>query len=434
MQSAGCISLPWHDPVPVLADGADEPYALGFISDGSAKGRWSYVLRRPVTTFTTMADALDALSARPARSAAWHDDLPPFRGGLAGLASYEWSGALEAACPQERTAAWPDLAIGLYDRLLAFDHHEKRVWAIGQDVASAEGVAAWLGKPHWPARSVRATFEARRRAQPYPDDVACVVEAICAGEIFQANIARTWVGSLEAGTPFDVMRRLADASPAPFAGYLRLPGLALVSNSPERFVRVTSSGHAETRPIKGTRPRGRGAEEDRALAAELLASAKDRAENLMIVDLMRNDLSRVCRIGSVKVDAFCALESFANVHHLVSTVSGRLLPGAKALDLFASAFPPGSVTGAPKIQAMQVIARHEAPRGPYCGSLFWFGFDGAFDSSVLIRTLAFEENDAGWRFEARAGAGITADSDPFAEDAEAVAKIAAIRGALTGSC
>jgi para-aminobenzoate synthetase component 1 len=205
----------------------------------------------------------------------------------------------------------------------------------------------------------------------------------------------------------------------------------VVSNSPERFIEVTAEGQAQTRPIKGTRPRGRTPEEDRSLAEELLASPKDRAENLMIVDLMRNDLARACRPGTVKVEAFCALESYANVHHLVSTVTGRLRPNQGALDLFSAAFPAGSITGAPKIQAMREIARHETPRGPYCGSLFWAGFDGAFDSSVLIRTLAFEEDADGWAFETRAGGGIIADSDPAEEDAEAVAKIAAIRLALT---
>jgi para-aminobenzoate synthetase component 1 len=166
------------------------------------------------------------------------------------------------------------------------------------------------------------------------------------------------------------------------------------------------------------------------LAHALLASGKDRAENLMIVDLMRNDLARACRPGTVKVEAFCALESFANVHHLVSTIAGRLAPDADAIGLFAAAFPPGSITGAPKIQAMIEIARHEPPRGPYCGSLFWAGGDGAFDSSVLIRTLAFEYDERGWRFEARAGGAITADSVAEEEGREAVAKIGAIRAAL----
>jgi len=222
-------------------------------------------------------------------------------------------------------------------------------------------------------------------------------------------------------------------SPAPFAAYWRLPGRALVSNSPERFVRVWPDGErlrVETRPIKGTIRRGRDAVEDAALMASLAASLKDRAENLMIVDLMRNDLARVCTPGKVKTPRLFEVETFANVHHLVSAVEGELAPGLTAVDLLRASFPPGSITGAPKVQAMKVIAALEAPRGPFFGSLILAGFDGALDSSVLIRTAAFSEDADGWRFEARAGGGIVADSQPVAEREETEAKISALLRAL----
>ena len=167
-------------------------------------------------------------------------------------------------------------------------------------------------------------------------------------------------------------------------------------------------------------------------AQALLNDPKDRAENLMIVDLMRNDLARVSRPGAVKVPALFALESYANVHHLVSTVTGVLLPGVGAADVLKAAFPPGSITGAPKVQAMKVIAGLEPPRGPYCGSLFWAGFDGGMDSNVLIRTSACVQDQDGWRIEAGAGAGIVADSDPHGERLETEAKFAAIHKALIG--
>jgi para-aminobenzoate synthetase component 1 len=191
----------------------------------------------------------------------------------------------------------------------------------------------------------------------------------------------------------------------------------------------------ETRPIKGTRPRGADRAEDAVMIAELSASAKDRAENLMIVDLMRNDLARVSPPGSVAAPELFKVETFANVHHLVSTVTAKLAPGLTAADLLRAAFPPGSITGAPKVQAMKVIAELETPRGPYCGSLFWAGVDGAFESSVLIRTVGLEQDGpgqdkGGWRLEARAGAGIVADSDPHAERLETEAKFAALRRAL----
>jgi para-aminobenzoate synthetase component 1 len=435
MRVRALVKASWRDPLSVLASFAGEPYALGLISDGSARGRWSYLAWGPTATFGDL-ETWRALMPEAPLPVDPDPEHPPFQGGAAGLACYEWGAANEAAAPQDRSD-WPDLAGGVYDRLLAFDHHRMRVWAVGRggddaeaDQAAADAMTRLLanGPPPSPPKAELRTHTA---AAAHRAAVGEVVAAIGRGEIFQANIARAWRGRLAEGAlPVDVLRVLTERSPAPFAGYLRLPGRALVSNSPERFLEVTAEGRAQTRPIKGTRPRGRTPAEDAALAQALQASDKDRAENLMIVDLMRNDLARACRPGSVTVEAFCALESFANVHHLVSTVSGQLRPGRGALDLFSSAFPAGSITGAPKIQAMNVIARHEAPRGPYCGSLFWAGLDGAFDSNVLIRSLAFDEDGQGWRFETRAGGGITADSDPAEEDAEAVAKISAIRSAL----
>jgi len=319
--------------------------------------------------------------------------------------------------------------------VLAFDHHKGVVEAYG-DRDLAEG---WLSaQPPAPSDGHPAkTFAAEAEAAAYERAVADVVARIATGEIFQANVARAWSGRLNPGRqPFEALARLAEQSPAPFAAWFRQDDTAIVSNSPERFLRLTSESDGavvvETRPIKGTRPRGATPAEDARLAAELLASEKDRAENLMIVDLMRNDLSRVCEPGCVATPELFRVETYANVHHLVSTVTGRLAQGRDAADLLRAAFPPGSITGAPKVQAMRTIALHEGPRGPWCGSLFWAGFDGAMDSSVLIRTIAFDREAQGWRYRTLAGAGIVADSDPVAEREETEAKIAAIARALTG--
>jgi para-aminobenzoate synthetase component 1 len=440
MKFSHSLPLPWQDPADILRRVADQPHCAALLSDGSSEGRWSYVASHPVSLF----DSLPSLAAGLER---WKSDQPadgpPFTGGAIGLAGYEWGASLEPAAPQQRTALWPDLAGGFYDAVHAFDHACREAWAIGRgDTAAAATQRAQrlardveaCGAP--PERRLSgASFNASTSSGAYQASVASVVESVASGEIFQANIAREWCGALAAGdTPFDVLAALRRSSPAPFAGYLRLPGLALVSNSPERFLQVTASGAVRTQPIKGTRPRGPTPAQDAANAAELRSSQKDFAENLMIVDLMRNDLARSCAPGSVTVPELCALKSFANVHHLVSTVTGRLAKGRSALDAFACAFPPGSITGAPKLQAMQVIARHEAPRGPYCGSLFYAGADGAFDSSVLIRTLAFAKHDDGsWQFHVRAGAAVTSDSKPEEEDHETLAKIAAIRAALAVS-
>jgi para-aminobenzoate synthetase component I len=440
MRRVALRRLAWREPLDVLSAFADEPWALGLLSGGGGeRGRWSYLARRPEAACGA-SPGPDALGGLRALLADGDVDPagPPFQGGVAGLASYELGARFEPSAAGG-ASTWPDLAAARFSAVLAFDHQERTVVAVGRGLdaeqarARTAAAAGWLDEAgRKPAQGVlAASFEAGDAAD-YEAAAAEVVRRIAAGEIFQANIARRWTGRLipEVG-PFDVLARLAAQSAAPFAAYLRLAGRAVVSNSPERFLSV-AHGVVEARPIKGTRPRGGDAAEDAALAEALRASAKDRAENVMIVDLMRNDLSRLCPPGTVKAPQICALESFANVHHLVSAVRGRLWDGTSAADLLAATFPPGSITGAPKVQAMKVIAELEPPRGPYCGALFWAGPDGGFDSSVLIRTLAMDEDQAGWRWEARAGAGITIGSDPADERRETEAKIAALRRALTG--
>ncbi|WP_363201582.1 anthranilate synthase component I family protein [Phenylobacterium sp.] len=433
-----CVALratAWADPVEVASAFADEIHACVLLS--GAEG-WSYVLRRPDAVVDAGRDLEALLGTGTALS-----DGPPFQGGVVGLAAYELSAQVEATAPQAR-GDWPDLTLLRYPALLAFHAGQRRAVAIGRGpdaraaAAAADFALSWLDAPRrapragmLAAEAVLATSDRRHAAA-----VAETVDRIAAGEIFQANLARPWRGRLAAGaSPFDLFARLARQSTAGYAAFLNLPGRALVSNSPERFLSVRRQADglwAETHPIKGTRPRGADPAADAALAAELLASQKDRAENLMIVDLMRNDLARVSAPGTVEVPELYGLRSYSNVHHLVSRVRARLQPGRTAWDAFLAAFPPGSVTGAPKLQAMQVIARHEAPRGPYCGSLFWAGVDAALEASVLIRTVALTENAAGWAFEARAGGGIVADSDPRAEVGETTAKIGAILKALMG--
>ena len=449
MRHVVLISAPWRDPVWAAAPWRDEPFACALISGGQA-GRWSYLLRDPDATLAPDADdpgdPFEALADLIGPSLSVDPDGPPFQGGVVGLASYELGDRVEPLGLAR--GGWPDLACARYPALLAFDHLQRRVLAIGRGgsrsfaQARAEAALAWLDVSG-PASGLEEGHEGPlcdtlevSDGDAYEAAVAQVIERIVDGEIFQANIARAWTGRLAAKAhPFDLFARLRADSPAPFSAYLRLPGRALISNSPERFLKVTAKdGNGdlaiETRPIKGTRPRGADQAQDARLIAELSASAKDRAENLMIVDLMRNDLARVSPPGSVGVPELFKVETFANVHHLVSTVTSRLAPGLTAADLLRAAFPPGSITGAPKVQAMKLISEMEPPRGPYCGSLFWAGVDGAFESSVLIRTVGLEQDAEGWRLEARAGAGIVADSDPHAERLETEAKFAALRRAL----
>jgi para-aminobenzoate synthetase component 1 len=427
-----CVALratAWVDPVAAASAFAGELHAGVLLSGGEG---WSYVLRAP----DAVGGATSDLPALLGGGGQVHPDGPPFQGGVVGLACYELSAQLEPTAPQVR-GAWPDLVLLRYPALLAFHQASGRAFAVGRGCdrrragEQADVALSWLDLPRRaPAGGVLGTdVRLVTSDADHAAAVAATVARIAAGEIFQANLARPWRGRL-AAQPFDLFARLAQQSAAGFAAYLRLPGRALVSNSPERFLSVRG-GRVETHPIKGTRPRGRDTAEDAALAAELQASEKDRAENLMIVDLMRNDLARVCAPGTVQVPELFGLRSYVNVHHLVSRVRGRLAPGRTAWDAFLAAFPPGSVTGAPKLQAMTVIAGHEPPRGPYCGSLFWAGPDGALEASVLIRTLALTEDGEGWGFEMRAGGGIVADSEPAAEAAETTAKAAAILKALS---
>lgn len=417
---------PWRDPLAVANGLRHRDGALALLSDGGALGRWSFVAAGP--------DRVHVGPLAPDGLAILRD--PDFAAGVIGLLAYD-AGARPATGP--RDPVWPDLMLARYPAMLAFDHQQRLVRVIGRGddaAAAADRAEAWLAdavEPVPPAPPA-ARFAPEAPADAYRAAVADVVARIAAGELFQANIARVWSGELGPGAdPFDVMLRLADRAAA-YGAFWRLGDRAIVSNSPELFLTFDPADRRiETRPIKGTRPRHADPAADAALAAELQASAKDRAENLMIVDLMRNDLSRVAEPGSVVVERLFELESHPTVHHLVSTVAARAGPDIRPADLLEATFPPGSITGAPKHQAMKVIAAHEPPRGPWCGSLFHIDDDGRMTASVLIRTAAFQLAGDRWTVRAQAGAGIVADSVPEAELAETEVKMSALRRALTGT-
>ncbi len=420
-------TLAWREPLGVVAGLKDRDGALALITGGDVGGR-SWVAAEPdrVVIEAVTDGAMFAALAGDGSDA-----------GVIGLASYDL-GARAATGP--RDGVWPDLMLARYPAMLAFDHDARTVTAFGWGGDAAEAgtqadrAAGWLDlatgleTPPPPAPG----FPEEAPAQAYVDAVADVVDRIAAGELFQANIARAWSGDLNDGAdPFDLFLRLARRKGAAYGAFWRLGGRALVSNSPELFLMLGADGRLEARPIKGTRARDADPTRDAALAADLVASAKDRAENLMIVDLMRNDLARVAEPGSVRVEQLFALQTLPTVHHLVSTVAGRARGGVGPAEVLDATFPAGSITGAPKHQAMKVIAAHEPPRGPWCGSLFVLDEAGALTASVLIRTVSFVLEDGRWRWRTLAGAGIVADSDPSAELAETDAKIAAIRQAMT---
>ncbi|WP_095143059.1 aminodeoxychorismate synthase component I [Pseudomonas sp. Irchel s3b6] len=359
----------------------------------------------------------------------------PFAGGLIGYLSYDFGRHLEALPSRALDdLQLPDARFGLYDWALISDHlhgtsqlvchpdqseteRQRLIELFSQDTEATDAAFNLDGamQPDLSADDYRQAFE---RIQHY----------IQAGDCYQVNFAQRFRAPCQ-GDAWAAYCALRAACPTPFSGFQSLPdGGAVLSLSPERFVKV-SAGHVETRPIKGTRPRGQDATQDAANAAELLASPKDRAENLMIVDLLRNDLGRTCRIGSVRVPELFSLESYPNVHHLVSSVTGELADHKDALDLIAGSFPGGSITGAPKIRAMQIIDELEPTRrGLYCGSLLYLDVRGEMDSSIAIRSLLVKDGQVCcW-----GGGGIVADSDWQAEYQESITKVKVLLDTLQG--
>jgi len=435
------VRLPgWIDPDAALAVFDGELWTLLMRGGGAdARGRYSYLCAEPDFTIMDHDPARGFARLREGfRPGAVADAGDGgFAGGYAGLLSYDLGRAFEAV-PQlaPGLAPWPALAMGWYPAVIRFDHAMREVVVRGERDAArrlADRIAdapseAIPPEPRGGAKLTQVWSDAR-----YLDAARRARALVAAGDIFQVNLSHPLRGHMAGGdAPQRLALRLAASSPAPFSALMRLDeGRAIVTNSPERFVTVSADGLVETRPIKGTRPRRADPAEDAAEAAALAASDKDRAENLMIVDLMRNDLARVCRPGSVRARSLFEVEAFANVHHMVSAVEGRLAPGRDVFDLIAASFPPGSVTGAPKLRAMEIIAALEGEsRGPYCGALGWIGPDGAADLNVMIRTASMVRRESGWDVEVRSGGAITIGSDPDAELDETRAKAAALRQAV----
>jgi para-aminobenzoate synthetase component 1 len=377
----------------------------------------------------------------------FHPDMPPFQGGVAGYFGYDLCHHMEALPKTLDDMAFADLLLGFYDLVIAFDHELKRAWIFSSGYPEQEDTARmvrasqrlrWLLAeltqcvalpPVSTALCNEADIQSNFTREAYQDTVKKVIDYILAGDIFEANISQRFQAPLpDALSPLDLYRRLRTINPAPFAAYVNFDDTVLVSASPERFVKLTER-QVEARPIKGTRQRGVTPEADKAFADALLSSEKDHAENVMIVDLLRNDLSRVCRDHSVQVSQLCGLESYTSVHHLVSVVTGKLHDDLEAVDLLRASFPGGSITGAPKVRAMEIIAEVEpTQRGPYCGSVGYIGFNGDLDCSITIRTFAIKARTVTFQ----AGGAVVADSDPHEEYEETLIKAKALRLALIG--
>ena len=363
----------------------------------------------------------------------------PFTGGAMGYFAYDLGRNLEGFAskkensdkPQETDVQiLPEMMVAIYDWALVVDHREKRSTLVLHAFSESakqkwHRLQALFNEPLKASQQsfqVTSTVESNFTKATYAQAFNKVQAYIQAGDCYQVNLAQRFSASVK-GDTWIAYQKLREISPAPFMAYLNLPlnaheNVQVLSNSPERFIKVVEN-HVETRPIKGTRPRSADAKQDKANAEALLASAKDRAENVMIVDLLRNDISKNCEIGSVKADKLFQLQSFANVHHLVSIVTGKLKQGATTIDLLKGCFPGGSITGAPKVRAMQIIEEIEPHhRGIYCGAIGYIGFDGDMDTNIAIRTLVVAENKCSFC----AGGGIVIDSKEVIEYNETLDK------------
>jgi len=408
-----------------------DPLATLTVADG--RPICDLALAMPPEPFAAQQALLDhaeaaLLPSLPATLAERAAELP-FLGGLLGYWGYPQPATHGPRQPADRPPGptLPDARLGLYDWALIQDHQCQRAFLVATAQRRRQ-VLAWLrADPLRQETAFRLTrpFKADIDRDGYARRFQQVMDYLHAGDCYQINLAQRFTARFE-GSTWQTYRRLRRATPTPFGGYLAWGEQAILSLSPERFIRVIDS-QVETRPIKGTRPRGTTVDEDQRLATELEQSAKDRAENIMIVDLLRNDLGRVCRSGSVTVPQLCGLESYANVHHLVSIVRGELAAGASPLDLLAAAFPGGSITGAPKHRAMQIIDELEpCRRGVYCGSLGYLDRRGRLDTSIAIRTVVAD----GDTLHIWGGGGLVADSEEASEYRETLTKIERLMQAL----
>jgi para-aminobenzoate synthetase component I len=446
------------DPIEVLKQFSHFPHPILFHSadQSSSRGHYSFFAADPVIWKSGRFDdgspfnPFDDLKPLIASGRKLVAGLPPFQGGIAGLFGYELNHLLERLpTPQIDEFGMPSFAIGLYPWVISWDHEQKRTWLISQCL-DQDSASTWEARTRrvlnqlqqhvsLPQPIISAQVDLQQQfATPYGIHVTSNlgqegyreivrrgVEYIHAGDCFQINLAHRLTTPARCH-PIELYAKLSKCNPAPFSAYLDLGSFQIISASPERFLEVRD-GIVETRPIKGTRKRSRDPVEDQQLIEDLINNPKDRAENVMIVDLLRNDLGKACQYRSITVPEVCKLETYETVHHLVSAVRGKLRPDQTALDLLRHTFPGGSITGAPKVRAMEIIAELEPTvRGPYCGCLAYFGFDGGMDSSILIRTFT---QGKGW-LQFPVGCGIVADSNPDSEYEETLHKAAGLIRAL----
>jgi para-aminobenzoate synthetase component 1 len=425
----GRYSFMGSDPFLVMRSRGDE---ISLIRDGAEE-------KRRGNPFDVVGELLRTYAIDGSRAPV------PFTGGAVGYFSYDLCHFIERL-PTKAVddLNLPECYLGFYDAIVAFDHLENKTYLISTGFPELEEGKRqrraeerlnemrnrmMLAPPPAASSAIKSEKKLLLKAnfshEGYLQAVATAREYICAGDIFQVNLSQRFEVELNTA-PYELYQRLRRINPAPFAGYLDFDGVSIVGASPERFLKVRGDW-VETRPIKGTKPRGKTPAQDKALGESLLQSVKDRAENIMIVDLERNDIGRVCRYGTVKVTELAILETYPTVFHLTSTVVGRLKAGKNVIDLLQAAFPGGSITGAPKVRAMEIINELEPTRrSVYTGALGYLSFSGDMDLNIVIRTFIVKDGKAYFQV----GGAIVYDSEPEAEYIETLDKGKALLQAL----
>lgn len=443
--------MPYSTPLAYAADIAAQYYAAiadlpwAVWLDSSGCGRYDILCAQPVTTLVTSGAYTDINSASRTQRVtgdpftllrqqlgAQHamDSDIPFQGGAVGYWGYDLARRWTALPAQEQDIKKiPDMAVGIYDWAVVIDHQQQNAQLVSglRAPGTAQVLPAILQRLRVPAHRVPEDFRVHSDTQSnftrdgYQAAFDQVQGYLRAGDCYQINLAQRYTAAAS-GNALQAYLALRRISPAPYSAFLDLPPLQILCSSPENFLCVRQ-GQVTTRPIKGTRPRAEDAQQDAQMAKDLLHSTKDRAENLMIVDLLRNDLGKICHPGSIKVPSMFEVENFAHVHHLTSTVTGQLAAGQDALAVLRECFPGGSVTGTPKQRAMEIIGQLEPHRrGIYCGAIGYIGFNGNMDTNIAIRTMVYARN----KIHFWAGGGIVADSNAAAEYQETLDKARAM--------
>ena len=416
-------ALEWCEPLNYLPALTEKKLDYALLYSGlktTYSGRYSLLALYPQTTIES--EDFDSLEQELTQN------LPRYANFWLGYLGYGLKNSVENLTRDAPSyIPMPSLCMRRYATILVFDHEAATLTMHRMD-ADAPLAPAPAKSPFHQQPPAIATLHSDMHKAQYLQYVEAIQQAIVEGSLYQANLTRKFFGEFSTKPcAAALFTRLAELSPAPYSALLVQGDTAIVSSSPERFLQLTEEGHVEVRPIKGSAPRSADAATDRRLCSQLAKSEKDRAENLMIVDLMRNDIARGCKIGSVKTEALFEISSYATVHHMSSTISGQRRGDVTPLQLVAKCFPPGSMTGAPKIQAMELCSSIEPrARGVYSGAIGWFGGDGAADLSVVIRTIILQ----GTQFEFQVGGAIEHESTPLGEWEETLTKARGIASAM----